>query len=165
MLLRNLCPQEGLYNRSRMSIYSLRRFSIQVKLLGGDFDGQLRTIPRIKLQSTDQQLSFTLSRKQFPLALSFAITINKSQGQSFKAVGVDLRSPVFTHSQFYVATSRVTSKAGLYILLPSNITYTCNIVYPEILQGLTYFYRLTGSFFYSRVLYGPTSPYSICNYP
>jgi hypothetical protein len=136
MLLRNLCPQEGLCNGSRMSVHSLGRFSIQVRLLGGDFDGQLRTIPRIKLQSTDQQLSFTLSRKQFPLTLSFAMTINKSQGQSFEAVGVDLRSPVFSHGQFYVAASRVTSKAGLSILLPPDSTRTSNIVYPEILQGL-----------------------------
>ena len=136
MLLRNLCPQEGLCNGSRMSVHSLGRFSIQVQLLGGDFDGQLRTIPRIKLQSTDQQLSFTLSRKQFPLTLSFTMTINKSQGQSFKAVGVDLRSPVFSHGQFYVAASRVTLKAGLYILLPPNTTKTSNIVYSEILQGL-----------------------------
>ena len=97
MLLRNLCPPEGLCNGSRMSVQSLGRFTVQVRLLGGDFDGQLRTIPRIKLQSTDQQLSFTLSRKQFPIALSFAMTINKSQGQSFEAVGVDLRSPVFSH--------------------------------------------------------------------
>jgi len=133
MLLRNLCPQEGLCNGSRMSIHSLGRFSIRVRLLGGDFDGQLRTILQIKLQSTDHQLSFTLSRKQFPLALSFAMTINKSQGQSFEAVGVDLRSPVFTHGQFYIAALQVTSKAGLCILLPPNTTYMCNIVYPEIL--------------------------------
>jgi hypothetical protein len=139
ILLRNLCPQEGLCNGSRMSIHSLGRFTVRVRLLGGEFDGQLRTIPRVKLQSTDQQLSFTLSRKQFPLALSFAMTINKSQGQSFEAVGVDLRSPVFTHGQFYVAASRVTSKAGLCVLLPPGTNYTCNIVYPEILQGLAYF--------------------------
>lgn len=107
-----------------------------MQLLGGDFDGQLRTIPRIKLQSTDQQLSFTLSRKQFPLTLSFAMTINKSQGQSFEAIGIDLRSPVFSHGQFYVAASRVTSKAGLSILLPPNVSRTSNIVYPEILQNL-----------------------------
>jgi hypothetical protein len=136
MLLRNLCPQEGLCNGSRMSVKSLGRFCIQVQLLGGDFDGELRTIPRIKLESTDQQLSFTLSRKQFPLMLSFAMTINKSQGQSFEAVGVDLRSPVFSHGQFYVAASRVTSKAGLSILLPSDASQTSNIVYPEILQNI-----------------------------
>jgi ATP-dependent DNA helicase PIF1 len=91
---------------------------MQVRLLGGDFDGQLRTIPRIKLQSTGQQLSFTLSRKQFPVALSFAMTINKSQAQSFEAVGVDLRSPVFSHGQFYVAASRATSKAGYVFSFP-----------------------------------------------
>jgi hypothetical protein len=49
MLLRNLCLQEGLYNRSRMSVHSLGRFTVRVRLLGGDFNGQLRTIPRIKL--------------------------------------------------------------------------------------------------------------------
>jgi hypothetical protein len=67
------------------------------------------------------------------------MTINKSQGQSFEAIGVDLRSLVFTHGQFYVAASRVTSKSGLCVLLPPNTTSTCNIVYPEILQGLGYF--------------------------
>jgi hypothetical protein len=122
-----------------MSIHSLGRFTVRVRLLGGEFDGQLQTIPRVKLQSTDQQLSFTLSRKQFLLALSFAMTINKSQGQLFKAVGVDLRSPVFTHGQFYVAALRVTLKAGLCVLLPPRTNYICNIVYPEILQGLAYF--------------------------
>ncbi|KAF8497331.1 hypothetical protein BU17DRAFT_103279 [Hysterangium stoloniferum] len=30
------------------------------------------------------------------------MTINKSQGQSLKLVGLDLRSPVFSHGQFYV---------------------------------------------------------------
>jgi hypothetical protein len=49
MLLRNLCPQEGLCNGSRMSVHSLGRFTVRVRLLGGDFNGQLRTIPRIKL--------------------------------------------------------------------------------------------------------------------
>jgi len=49
ILLRNLCPQEGLCNGSRMSIHSLGRFTVRVRLLGGEFDGQLRTIPRVKL--------------------------------------------------------------------------------------------------------------------
>ena len=41
------------------------------------------------------------------------MTINKSQGQSVKHVGLDLRSPVFIHGQFYVAVSRVTSVANI----------------------------------------------------
>jgi len=34
------------------------------------------------------------------------MTINKSQGQSVEHVGVDLRTPVFSHGQLYVALSR-----------------------------------------------------------
>ncbi|PMD63701.1 uncharacterized protein K444DRAFT_715697, partial [Hyaloscypha bicolor E] len=72
----------------------------------------------------------------FLLALSFIITINKLQGQLFEAVGVDLRSPVFSYGQFYMAALRVISQAGLCILLPPDINHMSNIVYPEILQGL-----------------------------
>jgi ATP-dependent exoDNAse (exonuclease V) alpha subunit len=55
------------------------------------------------------QLPFILSRLQFPVRLCFSMTINKSQGQSVEHVGLDLRSAVFTHGQFYVAVSRVKS--------------------------------------------------------
>lgn len=110
----------------------------RVCLLGGDFHGQLQTIPRIKLSSMDKDLAFTLTCKQFLVCLCFVMTINKSQGQSFTTVGLDLQSPVFLHGQFYVAMSRVLSTAGLSILLPPDLTKTTNIVWPEILQDLTY---------------------------
>jgi len=48
--------------------------------------------------------------------LCFAMTINKSQGQSFKIIGVDLQDQVFTHGQFYVAMSRVTDVNNICIL-------------------------------------------------
>jgi hypothetical protein len=137
ILLRNLCPKEGLCNGTRMVVTELHRYCIQARILGGDFDGQLRTIPRIKLTSSDEDdLPFMLSRKQFPVRLCFAMTINKSQGQSFETIGLDLRSPVFSHGQFYVAVSRVTSASGLSVLLPQDSTATSNIVYPEVLQDI-----------------------------
>ncbi|EMD30466.1 hypothetical protein CERSUDRAFT_61142 [Gelatoporia subvermispora B] len=63
------------------------------------------------------------------------MTINKAQGQSLKQVGLDLRVPVFTHGQLYVALSRVTSAARIKVLFPSDSesTTTKNIVYSEIL--------------------------------
>lgn len=65
------------------------------------------------------------------------MTINKSQGQSFHTVALDLRTPVFTHGQFYVAVSRTSSVEGLAVLLLENSTLeTVNITYPEVLANL-----------------------------
>ena len=36
----------------------------------------------------------------------YAITIHKSQGQTFEYVGIDLTADVFNHSQLYVSFSR-----------------------------------------------------------
>ena len=103
-------------------------------MLGGSFHRQLWLIPRIKLTSTDGELPFIVSRRQFPTRLCFAMTVNKSQGQSFNFVGVDLRIPVFTHGQLYVALSRVTDIRGLSLLLPrEGGAATTNIIYPEVL--------------------------------
>ena len=62
------------------------------------------------------------------------MTINKSQGQSFNFVGVNLCIPVFTYGQLYVALLRVTDMRGLSLLLPQNgDSTTANIIYPEVL--------------------------------
>jgi ATP-dependent DNA helicase PIF1 len=62
------------------------------------------------------------------------MTVNKSQGQSFNFVGVDLRIPVFTHGQLYVALSRATDIGGLSVLLrQEGDAATTNIIYPEVL--------------------------------
>ena len=47
-------------------------------MLGGEFDSQLRVLPRIRLTTTEGELPFQLIRKQFPVKLYFAMTVNKS---------------------------------------------------------------------------------------
>ena len=132
MLLRNLNQTDGLNNGSRMIVTKIGRYCLEGRLSGGDHDGQLRIIPRIPLSSVEGDLSFILTRRQFPVRLCFAMTVNKSQGQSLNVVGVDLRTPVFTHGQLYVALSRVTNVANLTVQLPPRGNgKTANIVYTE----------------------------------
>ncbi|KAL7184965.1 hypothetical protein ACSBR2_026997 [Camellia fascicularis] len=75
-----------------------------------------------------------MTRRQFPVRFAYALTINKSQGQSLKFVGVYLRTLVFSHGQLCVALSRCTSFDRISILLPNDEPdSTTNIVYPEVL--------------------------------
>jgi len=95
--------------------------------------GETTFILRIILQPTTANVPFKFSRLQFPLKLVFTITINKSQGQSIKNVGVDLRTSVFFHNQLYVVLSRSTSIYLLKVFLSKHIPKTMNIVYSKVL--------------------------------
>lgn len=133
ILLRNLSPQEGLCNGARMQVLDISCTCLQVAILGGKLDGMIRLLPRIKLTTSEEDLPFILEHTQFPVRLCFAMTVNKSQGQSLDHVGVDLHTPAFSHRQLYVVLSRVTSLHGL-TLLPAEqtLSHTDNIVYPEV---------------------------------
>src|SRR5438045_671850 len=54
-------------------------------------------------------------RKQFPIRVCFAMTINKSQGQSLGRVGIYLNLEVFSHGQLYVSFSRTTDRNKLWL--------------------------------------------------
>jgi ATP-dependent exoDNAse (exonuclease V) alpha subunit len=133
IILRNLQPHDGVCNGSRSVVTQISRRVIEVRL----FTNQTVLIPRIKLISKDTDGPFVLQRLQFPLALAFAMTINKAQGQSFQCVGIDLRVPVFAHGQLYVAFSRSKSRQGVKCIFrddnedgkTKNIVY-CSVILP-----------------------------------
>ena len=91
MLLRNLNPSQGLLNGTRLLIKTLGRRFIQAKIMSGTHAGHIAFIPRIALTTTtikDCHLPSTLTRRQFPIKPSYAMTINKPQGQTLTKVGI-----------------------------------------------------------------------------
>jgi predicted alpha/beta hydrolase family esterase len=134
MLLRNLDPSEGLCNGTRLMLLTASNRLLHVRILTGPRANNTAFIPRITLNTNDEELPFTLSRRQFPVRLAFGMTINKAQGQSLQTVGINLMTPVFSHGQFYVAVSRATNWHRVFILLGEGTEgKTENIVYPDVL--------------------------------
>ena len=70
--------------------------------------------------------------EQFPVKLAYAITVHKSQGQTYDRVRIDLgASGAFAKGQTYVALSRCRSLAELYLerpLRPSDISVSPKVV-------------------------------------
>jgi len=56
------------------------------------------------------------TQKQFPVYLSMAITLQKSQGLSLKTAIVDAGSNIFGPGMTYVGLSRVTTLNGLHLI-------------------------------------------------
>jgi ATP-dependent exoDNAse (exonuclease V) alpha subunit len=84
-----------------------------------------------------------MCRTQFPIRLAYCTTVNKSQGQEYDTVLIDLRKECFAHGHLYVALSRVKHADKVTILINEEQTITTDIadlhpmiysiIYPELL--------------------------------
>ena len=144
MLLRNLDVEAGLWNGTTLKVLNISSKVLKVQITNGSHTGDIALIPRINLTPTDTNFPFKISRRQFPVRLCFAMTINKAQGQSINNLGIYLPSPVFGHGQLYVALSRagMPQKTKVVICDIKDIQgsfvdnegkYTTNVVYTEVL--------------------------------
>ena len=138
MLLRNLDPIHGLYNGTRLRLIRSTSRILECRVLKEDGDGDMVFIPRIALDSGLEDSPIPFRRLQFPVHLAYAMTINKSQGQSVRNVGIDLRSSIFSHGQLYVALSHCTHPRRIKVVFKEGQehTKTTNVVWPEVFVDL-----------------------------
>lgn len=129
IMLRNI-NQPRLCNGTRLAVKKLMTNVIEATILKGKYKEEDVLIPRIPLIPTD--MPFDFKRLQLPVQLAFAMSINKSQGQSFGVCGINLENPCFSHGQLYVACSRVGKPSHLFIFAPHKKTK--NVVYAKALD-------------------------------
>ena len=150
ILLRNYNPKIGLCNGTKLIVHKfIKESMIEFEIVSeGEHKGSIVALCRIDFTTSETDFPFIMIRRQFPIRLAFAMTINKSQGQSLKRTGIYLKRPVFAHGQAYVAASRAGIPSETRILIEHQeggqgkvndindnnkpIYITPNIVYKEV---------------------------------
>ncbi|XP_066590648.1 ATP-dependent DNA helicase PIF1-like [Prorops nasuta] len=119
MLRRNIDITLGLVNETIATVKSVTRSvdntddidKVQIILS----TGVEYTIERVSVKFEAMDRVYVI-RKQFPICLSYGMTVHKSQGISLQTAVVDVGNSIFTCGQAYVALSRVTILEGLHII-------------------------------------------------
>ena len=126
MLRRNLSSEDGLVNGSIGTVTELIIDSdCNIVMILVDFGKGPVAIARY---CGDFEVSANVigTRIQFPLCLSYGITVHKSQGLTLGSILVDLGSSIFSDAMAYVALSRVRKLESVHILRLDPTKFYCN---------------------------------------
>ena len=142
MIMRNLNRKEGLTKNLIVKIVDINPYIIRVCTLD-PATRKYYNIPRIRFSvSLPYGRSVKMERKQFPLRLAYSITYNKSQGQEFQKVLVDIRNNPFTHGHLYVALSRIriAGNIRLFTVAPASTSISSidGCVDPPVVINVVY---------------------------
>ncbi|KNF01900.1 hypothetical protein PSTG_05017 [Puccinia striiformis f. sp. tritici PST-78] len=135
VVTRNLRIGNGICNGSRLVVTRIGQAYICGRLMSGPTAGESVQIPRVKLHNkASPRAGFSFYRYQFPIAPAYAMSVNKSQGQTLSRVGVNLATDVFAHGQLYVALSRVSDTENLLVVKPTVRPAVINVVHKSIFR-------------------------------
>lgn len=140
MLLRNMHGVRGQANGTRLVVRKIHSRVVEAQIVTGCSIGKVVYIPRINATNTDSALAFKFKRRQFPLRPAFAMTVNKSQGQTLRRAGLYLPTQCFSHGQLYVAKTRVGASDALKMDVTNGRipgrdgVYVKNVVHRELLM-------------------------------
>jgi len=123
ILLKN-DPEKRWVNGTLAKIVALSKDSIVVDISGFAYDLPVAKWQKIKYSYDEAEDKIEAEVvgdfAQYPIKLAWAITIHKSQGQTFDKVIIDMGRGAFTHGQLYVALSRCTCMDGIMLKRPVN---------------------------------------------
>lgn len=139
VLLRNLNLATGLCNGTRLLVTAISAHALQCLILNGAKSGVSISLPMMALHHPGNEAApISFYRFQFPISLAFALTINKSQGQTLDHVCLVLPTPVFAHGQLYVGLSRCTSAENTLVVVAEAERQFCttNVVYQPVLDEM-----------------------------
>ena len=119
MCMRNLATADGLVNGTRLVVrkihFAERLIECETLRPGPNGTRKRFFIPRIHFKL--EVMGKNVIRRQYPLRLAYAMTLNKSQGKTFRRGLLVLTRDVFTHGQLYVGLTRFGAAADVAVLV------------------------------------------------
>ena len=128
-LHRNIDVTRGLTNGAKLIVKKINLYMLRVQIIS---NGLIADLPCMKLSGKASN-GIEFERLQFPIKLAYAITSNRSQGQTYsKKVIIDCRSPSFAHGQLYIACTRTTESNNTSVIGAPN-SQTIAVTYQDLI--------------------------------